>query len=235
MKESQRILLSIYIPFTILILILDRIYPQSETVQYTRYLLMVTLALSTAVVKKKYREQKIMSLSFLFLVIADFFLVFSTTIDSLTMDLSMFGILGFMLAYICLIAAYQKNFRIGKGEIISAIPVVAIFVLVYIDLLPYLNGIMVFMTIVFGAVLSYMTWSAVSTIFRKYFTKKTSLLLAVSGMLMYICDIGVAYSLFHPEYSTTYAAWLKNIVWAAYIPGWTLLSVVINEDNLIHN
>lgn len=231
LKNSQRILLSIYIPFTILILLFDRAFPNSEIVQYTRYVLMVSLALSTAVVKKRKPEQKIMSLSFLFLVIADFFLVFSTTIDRLNMDLSMFGILGFMLAYICLILAYQRNFKLGKEELLAAVPVVGIFSAVYLDLFHHLEGIMAPMALVFGSVLSYMTWTAICTVFRGYFPQKTSYLIAISGILMYICDIGVAYSLFHPYYSSVYVTWLKNIVWAAYIPGWTLLALVINEDS----
>lgn len=65
-----------------------------------------------------------MALSFFFLVIADFFLVFADTIENLNIDLSPFGILGFLCAYLCLIAAYQKNFKLRKGEILAAIPFV---------------------------------------------------------------------------------------------------------------
>ena len=75
--------------------------------------------------------------------------------------------------------------------------------------------------LIFGVVLCYMTWTSICTIFRKYFNRRIAILIAISGILMFICDIGVAYSLFHPFYSTVYIPVLKNIIWMAYILGWT--------------
>jgi hypothetical protein len=39
--------------------------------------------------------------------------------------------------------------------------------------------------------------------------------------------------MFHPLYSKIFVPWLSNIIWAAYIPGWTLLAVIISEKNLL--
>ena len=78
------------------------------------------------------------------------------------MDLTPFGIAGFICAYICLIVAYQKNFgRAKKAEIISAIPIVIIFIMV--------------------------------------------------GMPLF-----------------------KNVIWIAYIIGWTLLNIVISEEKVLY-
>ena len=233
MNNTQRILLVIYIPITVLILILDNIYPKEDIVLYLKYTIMITLFLSTITMKKKFREQKIMALSLFFLVVADFFLVFINTIDNLKLNFSEFGVTGFLFAYICLIVAYQKNFKVGKEEIIIAILIGIIFLYVVISLQPYVKGLMLIGTLIFWSVLCYMTWTSICTIFRRYFNLKSAWLIAISSSLMFICDIGVAFSRFHPLYSKLYVPWLSNVIWATYIPGWTLLVVIISEKNLI--
>ena len=235
MNNMQRILFVIYLPITFLILIFDHIYPIEDMVQYLKYTIMITLFLFSISIKKKFHEQKIMALSFFFLVIADFFLVFSTTLDNFKMDVSPFGVVGFLFAYLCLIVAYQKNFKIGKEEIMSGIPVVSVFMYVFISLQPYVNKHILIGTLIFGIVLCYMTWTGICTLFRNYFNLKISRLIAISSILMFICDLGVAFSKFHPVYSKMHVPWLDNIIWAAYIPGWTILAVIINEKNLLIN
>ena len=233
MNNTQRILLVIYLPMTLLILILDNIYPKEDMVLYLKYTIMITLFLSAITMQKKFREQKIMALSFFFLVVADFFLVFINTIDNLKLNFSAFGVAGFLFAYLCLIVTYQKNFKVGKEEIIIAIPIGIIFLYAVISLQPYVKGLMFIGALIFLSVLCYMTWTSICTIFRGYFTQKSALLIAISGILMFICDIGVAFSRFHPIYSKMYVPWLTNIIWTTYIPGWTLLVVIICEKNLI--
>jgi hypothetical protein len=175
-----------------------------------------------------------MALSFFFLVIADFFLVFTDTIENLTMNLAPFGILDFLCSYVCLIAAYNKNIKLSKAEIVVAIPFVIIFIIVFSLLMPYINNVVMKVgTLIFGLVLSYMAWTSVCTIFRNYFTKKASRIIAVSGVLMFICDVGVAFSMFYPPFVINHTIWLTNIIWTAYVPGWTLLAVLICEKDLI--
>ncbi|MGD9676982.1 MAG: lysoplasmalogenase family protein [Vulcanibacillus sp.] len=224
--------MAIYFPITLLILSFDRYYPGEDMVQYLKYTVMITLFILVFILRKNFLEQRIMAASFFFLVIGDFFLVFSTTLDNLDVNITSFGTIGFFIAYIFLIVAYQKNFKVGKAEIITAIPVVMIFLYVFVSLRPNVDGLMLIGILMFGIVLCYMTWSAICTIYRKYYKLKTALLIALSGILMFTCDIGVAYSQFYPLYSEAYVPWLKNIIWAAYIPGWTLLAVIISEKNL---
>lgn len=78
-----------------------------------------------------------------------------------------------------------------------------------------------------------MTWTSVCTIFRNYFTKKASWIIAVSGSLMFICDVSVAFSIFYPPFVMQHTPWLTNIIWIEYIPGWTLLAVLICEKDLL--
>lgn len=235
MNNTQRIILVIYIPFTILIILLHNICPKEDMVFYLKYTIMISLFLSAATMKKKLKEQKFMALSLFFLVVADFFLVFVSTIDRLNMDLSTYGAIGFLFAYFCLILAYQKNFKIGKAEIITAIAILIIFIYVIISLQPYVKGVILVGSLIFGGVLCYMTWTSICTIYRKYFNAKITWIIALSGILMFICDVGVAFSRFHPLYSKIYVPWLANLIWATYIIGWTLLVVIISEENLIRH
>ncbi|NOW91102.1 lysylphosphatidylglycerol synthetase-like protein (DUF2156 family) [Clostridium beijerinckii] len=234
MNNTQRILMAIYFPITILILIFDNIYPKENMVLYLKYFIMITLFLSAITIKKKFLEQKLMALSFFFLVIADFFLVFAYTMQ-IKIDLSLFGVLGFLCAYLCLIVAYQKNFKLRKAEILIAILFVIIFIAVFCILMPYINNlVMKAGLLIFGAVLSYMAWTSVCTIFRNYFTKKSSCIIAVSSSLKFICDVGVAFSVFYPPFVMQQTTWLTNIIWIAYIPGWTLLALLICEKDLLY-
>jgi len=233
MNNMQRSLLAIYLPITVLILIFDNIYPTEDMVQYLKYTIMITLFLSSISIEKRFREQKIMVLALFFLVIADYFLVFSTTLNNFNIDLLSFGVVGFLFSYLCLIVAYHKNFKIGNEEIMSGILIVIIFAYVFISLHPYVKGFMLIGVPIFGIVLCYMTWTGICTLFRNYFNLKVSRVIAISSILMFICDIGVAFSVFHPVYSKISVPWLQNIIWAAYIPGWTLLAVIISEKNLL--
>lgn len=234
MGNAQRILIAIYFPITFLIFMFDNINPKENMVLYLKYTIMISLFLSALIIKKNFFEQKLMALSFFFLVIADFFLVFADTIQNLNMDVSPFGILGFLCAYLCLISVYQKNFKLRKAETLAAIPFVIIYIGVFSFLMPYIsNVVMKAGTLIFGVVLSYMAWTSICTIFRNYFTKKASWIIAVSGCLMFICDVGVAFSMFYPPFVMQHTTWLINIIWTAYIPGWTLLDVLICEKKLI--
>lgn len=234
MRNTQRILIAIYFPITVLIFILDNSYPKENMVLYLKYTTMITLFLSALTIKKKFFEQKLMALSFFFLVFADFFLVFAGTIKILKMNLDPFGILGFICAYICLIVAYNKNFKLRRVEIVAAITFVIMFISVFGLLMPYIyNSVMKIGTLIFGIVLTYMAWTSICTIFRNYFTKKASWIIAVSGCLMFICDVGVAFSIFYQPLITKHTTWITNIIWTAYVPGWTLLAVLICEEDLI--
>lgn len=231
MNTMQKRLLIIYLPLTFIILILDHIYPNIKMILRIKYIIMVTLFLSSIIAKKKFHEQKIMALSLFFLVIGDFFLVFYYTLD-LKMDLSPIGALSFLCAYICLIIAYHKNFKIDIKEIFAGIFISIILIYIFFSLSPYVHGFIFVGSLIFSLVLSFMTWTGICTLFRNYFTRKISKLIATSSILMFICDIGVAFSRFYPIYSKPFIPWLQNIIWITYIPGWTLLAVIIADDTL---
>jgi hypothetical protein len=233
MNNTQRILLVIYSTLTVSIILVHNICPKENVGFYLKYIIMISLFLSAIIMRKKFSEQKLMALSLFFLVVADFFLVFISTIDKMKIDLSPIGAAGFLFAYLCLISAYQKNFKVGKQEIITAAAILIICIYVFISLQQYVKGIILIGALIFWLVLCYMTWTSICTIFRKYFNKKISWIIAISGVLMFICDMGVAFSRFHPLYSNSYVPWLANLIWVTYISGWTLLAVIISEEELL--
>jgi len=235
LNNTQRVLLSVYLPLTILILLLDPTHPVYIVVQSIRYTTIISLFFAVTLINKKYNEQKIMAPAFFFMALGDFFLVFVSAIGSIQVDLSAFGICSFLIAYLFLIKAYRRK-TLNKGkEILAAIPFLITFIFAAYILAPYIHGAVLFIAIGFSFVLCYMSWSAVCTLFQNYYSHKAAIMIAISGIMMYICDMGIAFSLFHPIYSTVYIPILKNIVWFAYILGWSLAAAVIAEDNLLLN
>lgn len=233
MNPTQKRLLALYFPLTIVILLLDNLYPAFTAVYHLKYGTIISLFLTAALIHKNYREQYVMAVAVFFAAVADFFLVFSQTIPALAGRMTLYGMSGFLIAYILLITAFQKNFTLSGRNLLVIIPVLAVFLPVLLLLYPHINGLMFIFTIVFALVLCYMSWTALTTIYRGYFSPKAARFIALAGFLMLVCDMGVALNEFHPTYAGQFVPWLKNIIWGAYIPGWTLLVAAIGEEELL--
>jgi len=210
------------------------LYPYAKFVYYFKYAIILSLFIVSLFVKKEYPEQKLMAYTFFFVAFADFCLVFSNVLPFIKVSLAPYGILGFSIAYILLITAYQKNFKIRLKEILVFIPILLVTIYVFYRLIYYISGPMLLGALLFGLILSYMAWTSICTIFRGYFNKKSVYLIAISGIFMFICDIGVAFSLFYPIYAIKQLSFFNVIVWFCYIMGWTLLLVLVCDKNLIN-
>jgi len=233
MNNAQRALLAVYLPITVLFLIVDRLYPAHALVNYVKYTSVISFFLVSLAIRKTRAEQGLISLALFFVVLADFFLVYCNTLPQLANKVVPLGIAGFMLAYLVLIIVYQKNFSLSKKEAFALLAVLSIFVPVFLILAPHVTGFLFIGASVFGFVLCYMTWTSICTIFRGYFNPGAARIIALSGILMFICDLGVANSLFNPAYSGSFVPWLKNIIWGAYIPAWCMQVMLIADENLV--
>ncbi|NLX87847.1 MAG: hypothetical protein GXZ09_00335 [Syntrophomonadaceae bacterium] len=230
LNNAQRVFLAVYMPAAVLILVLDNLFTGESVVQYVKYSTMVTLFLAAAYVKKSAPEQRLMSIALLFVVIADFFLGFLPAITGC--KFTAFGVGAFALAYICLIIANQKNFRLGRADIITALLIGGISMLAFYGLeLGGLKGVTLLGLISFGVILTYMTWTMICTLFRHYYRLKVCYCLALAGILMYISDLAVAYVHFNLAYTALYQPWMQNLAWAFYIPAWTIIALVISEED----
>ena len=160
MNNAQRVLLSVYLPLTVFILILDNFYTGYDLVQYVKYITVVTLFLAAQWVEKVGHEQQLMCLALLCVAIADLFLVLLPTLTGF--DYTVAGSAGFAAAYLCLIGANGKNFRIGLGEIIRAILVgsTSLAVLATLPRLEMLSCKLVGV-LCFGVILDYRTWRTI--------------------------------------------------------------------------
>jgi hypothetical protein len=45
---------------------------------------------------------------------------------------------------------------------------------------------------------------------------------------MFISDMFVAYSIFHPDFKE-FILWKENLIWGTYVPAWTFLMIVVAE------
>jgi uncharacterized membrane protein YhhN len=100
-------------------------------------------------------------------------------------------------------------------------------------LYPHINKELRFGLLLFCFILCYMAWTAVSTLFRGYFSPGASCRIALAGYLMFLSDMGVANSLFNPALAGQPAPMLDVFVWVTYVPAWTLIVVTIADDNLL--
>lgn len=232
LNQSQKMFFVIYFTFSIFFVIMDQIYKDADLVRYFKYAVMITLCLSVNLIKKIHKEQKIIAFSFFFSVIADFFLVFSPTIDSWKLPLAPIGILSFSVAYVILTTVYSRNFRIKTPEIITGIPIVflVIFMLYYIS--DFVKGYMFVLTIIFAIIISIMVWSGISTLYRGYYKKQIAWFMAISSSLMFLSDLGVAFALFDPYFSKHYVPFLDNYVWITYIPAWAILAAIVSSYDI---
>ena len=140
--------------------------------------------------------------------------------------------LGFIMVYLFLIAVFQRNFTFGKREIITLIPFVVIFGLVLAALAKYAIGFMFWVAIALGIVLCYTGLTMVACLFRGYFNMKIAWRIALAGCILFLSDMVVAFSIFHPAYQE-FLLWKENLVWGTYMVGWMLLLSVIAEDQLL--
>ena len=233
MNNTQRVLLAVYLPLTVLFLILDNLYPAHTIVSYIKYTTVISLFLASLAIKKTRAEQRIISAALFFVVIADFFFVYCGTLPQLSGNVDPLGMAGFMLAYLLLIIVYQKNFRFTKKEAFALLIIIGIITPVFVKLAPHVTGPMFIGSCVFGLVLCYMTWTSICTMFRGYFNPGAARIIAISGILLFISDLAVANSLFNPNFNDIFVPWLKNIIWGTYIPAWCLQVMLVAEENLL--
>ncbi|MFA9377414.1 MAG: lysoplasmalogenase family protein [Lachnotalea sp.] len=230
MPNSRKILFVIYFSLTFVIAIGDYLFYRTDAMAYVKYATMASLFLIVQLCHKEYIEQKRLVKAYWFMLIADFFLVFSKTLH-LDINLNSLGMASFLIAYIIMIMVYVHYLQMGKRQIVSAVLVYGVFGLLVFRLSQGIEGIMLVFAFIFGMILCTMTWMSVCVFFQKSFSKTSRISIAISGILMCICDFGVALSMFDPIFSVGHHPILNHIIWIAYIPGWTILaSVVIGND-----
>lgn len=233
LNQNQKLLFGIYLPLTAVFLVFDHLFPGADFVNYLKFTAIITLFLFVSGVKKYFPEQKTLVKSLFFICVGDFFLVFCYTLLNQAATVLPFGIIGFAAAYLILIKAFQKNFRIGLYEVLAAVPVAGLTAPVFAAVFPYISGPLKYGLILFCLILCYTTWTCLCTVSRNYFNQASSYRIALAGILILICDLGVSLAIFHPHFNQQFNPWLKNVIWGAYIPAWTMIAFTIADPQLV--
>ncbi|MFZ5644956.1 MAG: lysoplasmalogenase family protein [Bacillota bacterium] len=232
MKKAQIAVLAVYLMLTAAILVFNSLCYGSRAVNYFKFAVVFSLLVTALVFKKRFREQGMLTAVVLFMALGDFFLNFCSTIPWLAGDVKVFGVLGFFFAYLLLIIVFERGDQAGLEMVLFFIPVLVIALPAAIITFPFVDGEVLLGLLLFGAVLCYMTWSAICTISRGYYSQAAARRFALAGYLILVSDICIAVSTFNPSCTPPIALWLNNIVWGTFIPAWALIVVNIAEEDL---
>jgi hypothetical protein len=229
MNRIQRMVLASFLTLTVIELILVYIYDTSALVRCVQFSGTVLLFMIAAIVKKEYREQKILVFGFLFSVIGDFFMILLPVIRK-GANADLFGIVSFLLSYVFIIWAFNRNFRIKLSDGLLALPFISAVVYYFATMLQYIKGVMIIAVLLFSLTITIMAWTSVCTLVRGYFTRRVAIIAAIAAAALFLSDMGVAYALFYPPLKGS--VWLEIFIRATYVPAWTLLLVIVCEKNI---
>lgn len=235
MDSGQRKIFAVFFSLTVVILLLNIVLPGNKAVSFIKFTTVLFLFFYSLGAKKQYFEQKVMTAALFFTAVGDYFLNLCYAFPGFGWEKAVYGVVAYSVSYLLLIFAFQKGIKLGVSEFFAAVLVLLAFTPFFIELYPFFNGIVLYFAFFFSIILCYMTWTAICTLFSGYFTLVSSIWIALAAILILISDIGVANSVLNPYFAGKFVAWLENLIWGTFIPAWTLILIVIFEDNLIKN
>ncbi|MDY0235465.1 MAG: hypothetical protein RBR71_05525 [Gudongella sp.] len=229
MTLKQKSIAITYSVLLVLILGLEFYNINFSLISWIRFLTMFSLSI-IVVMSKKNEYFKNISIVFILIVAGDFFLVLSNAIQGLNQNIAFLGFIPFTGAYLLLDTIYLKSYNFNKRDAIVAIPFIVLCILVSYTLNPYVEGLFLKgVSFILLLALLVVSWSSALFLFRDIFTKNRSIMIAISGILMLACDLGVGFDLFYPEFYQIRNVVPINLVWLFYIPGWVLLAIASIE------
>ena len=238
MNKTQKLALQIFLPLTAIIILMIYQIPDSDLVQYMKFASTVALFIYALCIKTEGMTKLMLKIAFLFSAIGDFFLAAMKAIDK-NFDGSLYGIGLFLVAYIFLIIAFQKfgeGWKLNnlKKELLILVPLLFIVGVFFVTMHQYLGGIMIPISILFAITITYMTWTAITTLSRGWFKRAIAMMIAVAALLIFFSDFAVAYEIFLPAFDNP-PAWIEALVRGTFTPAWTLLLVVLGDVKISEN
>ena len=234
MSNSNRIILATYLPLTLLILLFTTLYALESQALYLKFGVRVAMFLTVLILNKRIWTQRILIFAFLCTLLSDYFFVLLRATNPDFPNRELYGMVGFIVAYLFLIAAFQRHLSFGKREVLTLLPFVVVFGIVLSLLAKHAVGFMFVAAVILGVVLCYTGMTMVSTLYRGYFTKSAAWLIAISGCVLFFSDMVVAFSIFHPAFKP-FLLWKENLIWGTYMLGWILLLIIAGEEKLTLN
>ncbi len=231
MNSKDKIIYGYIIILTVLLLITNVILKGGILAKIIMVTIRVSLMIAAIGSQKKYREQRLLVFAFVFSVISDLFLTIFELITPYRAVYDIIGILGFFGTYLVLNAVFIRNRRFNVLDFLVSWPFWLVFAIIARILIPFVSGPLRIVAIFLGAMLCFTAANMAATIYRGFYRKKVSYLIAMSGTMIFVCDMFVAFSMFHPEFQH-FIVWVENTTWIIYTGEWLLLLVVVKSKNL---
>lgn len=182
---------------------------------------------------KKFQEQHLLAIAFVLSVIADFFLVFLELIFPYRPLYDVMGMLGFIGTYLVLNMVFFKKFRFVIWDILVGLPFLAAYGIIVAILRPYATGLILDNALALGVMLCFTGANMAATVYRGYFKKNRAVLIALAGVMIFTCDMFVAFGMFHPAFSR-FVLWVENTTWIIYTVEWLVLLLLVRDESLIN-
>lgn len=233
MNISQKRIFFLYFLSSILLAVGDHLYPALPIIRYGKFFFIASLFLLALSFRKSFREQVLLTFALFFVTLGDSMFILSNTLRSYHQLVAPLGGFSFLLAYLILISLFQKGRSFDRRHILVLIPVLIVYLPVFILCYPFVTGLKYLAVFTFSLFLCYMAWRALCSVFEKYYTAKIIRCMAGAGYLILISDLAVGLAVFYPPCSGIFSPWLENIIWVPFIMAWTLITVITAEKESI--
>ncbi|MBP1744535.1 MAG: hypothetical protein H6Q58_1513 [Firmicutes bacterium] len=232
MNRNQKLIFSIFLPVAFLELIMIYAFNNSDNIRYFEFAVTIIMLAMAAAVKKGFREQKILVLSFMFSAVGEFFLLIYPIMKEGATG-TMQGLAAFLLAYAFIILALNRSFRWSLSDGLLLLPFICVIGVMFGTLHRYLEGTMLIAVIVFSAAICIMGWTAVATLTRGYFVKRVAVMSALAGVMIFASDFVAAYQIFYPPLHSSPSIPTEIFVRATFVAAWTLLLAIVFDGNIL--
>lgn len=221
MNGNQKLLLAIFLPYSVLILGMMAAFPGHGFLKYPQLAGMVALCLFVLAGDKPTWVHRWMAVGCIFMVAGDIAFIFPRNY--------MIGIGLYLLSYVFVVLALFRKGRPAPGQWLLLAVLVLIFTGVAFHLLlPHAKGGLLAAALVFSLILIAMCWTAFSTLRQPRFPARAARLFAGGGLAILGSDIGVAYLVFDPAFAG-YVLWLELWVRATFMAGWLLFTLALGQ------
>lgn len=224
MNHKQKYLMGLFVPYGVLMLTAMILFPGHELLKHPQVAGMAALAVFALSLKKPTWTHRWMVVGFFVMLCGDIAFVFFHN--------NIFGIGLYLVSYLFVIAALHKKPKFDHLEALVLLGILAIYGVVAVHLLiPNLSTELLIAAMVFGVVLSLMSWTGFMTPRRHFFANGAATLFAIGAGFILVSDVAVAYLIFYPGFNG-YVLWLELLVRATFMAGWLTFALALSGKTL---
>jgi hypothetical protein len=224
MNNKQKYLMGLFVPYGVIMLTAMVLFPGHELLKYPQVAGMAALGVFVLFLKKATWIYRWMVVGFFVMLCGDIAFVFFHN--------NIFGIGLYLVSYLFVIAALHKKPKFDRLELLAFLGILAIYGVVAVHLLiPNLSTELLIAAMIFGVVLSLMSWTGFMSPRRHFFVRSVAFLFAIGAGFILVSDVAVAYLIFYPGF-TGYILWLELLVRATFMAGWLAFALALSGKTL---